>query len=114
MLFISHDLAVIRNICNRVAVMYLGRIVEMGSTEQIFIRPRHPYTRALLDSVLVPGCKLPETEVISGDLPSLHNPPSGCHFRTRCAHASAHCAQRVPVLAQLDQAQQVACFHPVT
>jgi len=114
MLFISHDLTVIRNICNHVAVMYLGRIVEMGSTDLIFRAPRHPYTRALLDSMLVPGRKLPETEVISGDLPSLHNPPSGCHFRTRCLRASTKCEQSVPQLDQPSGMQRVACWHSLT
>jgi peptide/nickel transport system ATP-binding protein len=113
MLFISHDLAVIRNVCDRVAVMYLGRIVEIGPTEAIYRNPQHPYTRALLDSVLVPGRALPEQEVLSGDLPSLHNPPSGCHFRTRCARATAQCAQQVPVLAPVGATRMSACFHPL-
>ena len=87
MIFISHDLAVIRNICDRVAVMYLGRIVEIGNSEDVFRNPQHPYTRALLGSVLAPGQKLPDEEVLSGDLPSLIDPPSGCRFRTRCTQS---------------------------
>ena len=113
MLFISHDLAVIRNVCDRVAVMYLGRIVEIGPTDELFRAPRHPYTRALLDSVLVPGRALPEREVLSGELPSLHAPPSGCHFRTRCAHATEGCARSAPALDAVGVRHAVACFHPV-
>lgn len=114
MLFISHDLAVIRNICDRVAVMYLGRIVEMGDSETVFRSPQHPYTRALLDSVLWPGRSLPERDVIGGELPSLLNPPSGCHFRSRCPRASARCAAEVPVLARpLPDGVDVACHHPL-
>jgi peptide/nickel transport system ATP-binding protein len=113
MVFISHDLAVIRSICDRVAVMYLGRIVEVGDTETIYRQPRHPYTRALLESVLWPGRQLPEQEVISGDMPSLIHPPSGCHFRTRCTRASAHCAGEVPVLMPHSGVHSSACFHPL-
>ena len=98
MIFISHDLAVIRNICDRVAVMYLGRIVEIGKTEDVYRNPQHPYTKALLGSVLAPGQKLPDEEVLSGDLPSLINPPSGCRFRTRCTRASERCAIEPPQL----------------
>jgi peptide/nickel transport system ATP-binding protein len=113
MLFISHDLAVIRNICDRVAVMYLGRVVEQADSELLFSQARHPYSRALLDSVLWPGRQLPDDDVIQGDLPSLLNPPSGCHFRTRCPRASARCAQEVPVLTAGGDAHAFACHHPM-
>ncbi len=112
MIFISHDLAVIRNICDRVAVMYLGRIVEIGRTEDVYRNPQHPYTRALLGSVLTPGQKLPDEEVLGGDLPSLLNPPSGCRFRTRCDRATARCAAEPPRLAESEPAHMTACHHP--
>jgi peptide/nickel transport system ATP-binding protein len=112
MIFISHDLAVIRNICDRVAVMYLGKIVEIGKTEEVYRNPRHPYTRALLGSVLAPGQKLPEQEVLSGDLPSLLDPPSGCRFRTRCNRASEVCATTPPVLSASSPSHLTACHHP--
>ncbi len=112
MIFISHDLAVIRNICDRVAVMYLGKIVEIGKTEDVYRNARHPYTRALLGSVLAPGQKLPEQEVLSGDLPSLLNPPSGCRFRTRCNRATEVCATTPPVLSPSGASHLTACHHP--
>jgi len=113
MIFISHDLAVIRNICDRVAVMYLGRIVEIGRTEDVYRNPQHPYTRALLGSVLAPGQKLPDEEVLSGDLPSLIDPPSGCRFRTRCTRASERCALVAPPLDAAEPDHFAACHHPL-
>ena len=113
MIFISHDLAVIRNICDRVAVMYLGKIVEVGKTEDVYNTPHHHYTYALLGSVLAPGQKLPEKEVISGDLPSVLNPPSGCRFRTRCPRASDICAAQEPKLVQSEPGHFTACHHPL-
>jgi peptide/nickel transport system ATP-binding protein len=113
MIFISHDLAVIRNICDRVAVMYLGRIVEIGKTEDVYRNPQHPYTKALLGSVLAPGQKLPDEEVLSGDLPSLIDPPSGCRFRTRCTRATERCAQIAPTLDAAEPDHFAACHHPL-
>jgi peptide/nickel transport system ATP-binding protein len=113
MIFISHDLAVIRNICDRVAVMYLGRIVEIGNTEDVYRNPQHPYTKALLGSVLAPGQKLPDEEVLSGDLPSLIDPPSGCRFRTRCTRATERCAAETPALLESEPDHLTACHHPL-
>jgi peptide/nickel transport system ATP-binding protein len=113
MIFISHDLAVIRNICDRVAVMYLGKIVEIGQTEDVYERPHHPYTKALLNSMLAPGQKLPEEEVLSGDLPSLLNPPSGCRFRTRCDRATERCAAETPLFTPSEPGHLTACHHPI-
>ncbi|QPP07744.1 ABC transporter ATP-binding protein [Streptomyces bathyalis] len=101
-LFISHDLSVVRHIADRVAVMYLGRIIETGSTEDVLDRPRHPYTAALtaaapvLDVTRSGGATRAARPVLKGEIPSPTNPPSGCHFRTRCERAEDLCAQRTP------------------
>ncbi|MBF0673114.1 MAG: ATP-binding cassette domain-containing protein [Salinibacterium sp.] len=110
MLFISHDLSVVRTISDRVAVMYLGRIVEIGGVEEVYSRPRHPYTRALLDSVPVADPHQPSTgPALAGDLPSPMNPPSGCRFRTRCPMAQEICATAVPELRVMPEGQRSAC-----
>ena len=96
MLFISHDLSVVRHVSARVAIMYLGRIVELGATEDIFLSPRHPYTRALLDSaprLAAHGAPVQEIQPISGELPSPIDPPPGCAFHQRCAFAQPRCRQ---------------------
>jgi len=115
MLFISHDLAVVKNVSDRVMVMYLGKICEIAPTDSIFADPTHPYTRALLASI--PGKQLglpPASELISGELPSPISPPSGCRFRTRCPRATARCAQEEPVLSEHPglAGHFVACHHP--
>jgi len=97
-LFISHDLSVVRYIANRVAVMYLGRIVEEGTAEEVIDMPRHPYTRALISSVPRLRCKRGEQIVLQGDVPSPANPPPGCRFHPRCPLADHRCRQAEPEL----------------
>ncbi len=110
LLFISHDLAVVRHLCDRVAVLYLGRVMEEGLSEQLFAVPRHPYTRALLSASprLNPAARRARI-VLQGDPPSPAAPPSGCVFRTRCPHAAAVCAESVPNLREAAPGQRVAC-----
>jgi peptide/nickel transport system ATP-binding protein len=112
--FIAHDLAVVRNFCQRVAVMYLGKIVEIGDQTDIYERPQHPYTRALLSAIpdvtqLGPAGRIR----LAGDVPTPLNPPSGCRFRTRCWKAQDKCAIEEPALTPRDGGrQQVACHFP--
>jgi oligopeptide/dipeptide ABC transporter ATP-binding protein len=110
-LFISHDLSVVRRMCSRVAIMYLGRIVEIGALTDIFTSPRHPYTRALLAAAprLQPG-QLDEVEAIEGDPPSPARRPSGCAFRTRCAYAVDACATTDPALRVVAGEHRAACI----
>ena len=115
MLFISHDLGVVRNVADRVAVMYLGRICEIGPVETIYDRPLHPYTRALLSAIPVPDPDQPPGQIalIDGDLPSPLDPPSGCRFRTRCPLAQDICAQDTPPLHDRPDGRSIACHFPL-
>jgi oligopeptide/dipeptide ABC transporter ATP-binding protein len=109
-LFIAHDLAVVKHIATRIAVMYLGRVVEIGTKQALFAAPRHPYTQALLSAIPLPEPGLQRERVLlPGDVPSPVNPPAGCHFHTRCAHARELCSQRSPVLEEEQGGHAVAC-----
>ena len=111
-LFISHDLSVVRYLSDRVCVMFLGKVCEIGPTEEVYNRPRHPYTRFLLDAVPLPDPSLKGKEIrlLRGDPPSPANPPSGCRFRTRCPYAKERCALEEPALREIDGVQAACHF----
>ena len=112
MLFISHDLDVIELMCDRIVVLYLGRIMEVGPAEEVCRHPRHPYTQALLAASPKPDPDAPRTrQLLQGDIPSPLSPPSGCVFRTRCPLATEACAQAVPLMRSAGEDHQFACIH---
>ncbi len=118
-IFVSHDLAVVRQLSDRVAVMYLGRIVEIGVKAEIFQNPMHPYTQALLSSIPIPdplAARARERIILKGELPSPVNPPTGCHFRTRCPRVQEICALEVPALRQIHSGSSrlTACHFPLS
>jgi peptide/nickel transport system ATP-binding protein len=113
MLFIAHDLAVVKNVSDRVAVMYLGKLCEIGDSERVYELPAHPYTRALMASV--PSIDhLPEAAAAPGEVPSAVQPPLGCRFRTRCPLASGRCEAEEPTMREIGPDHYVACHHAVT
>lgn len=111
MLLVAHDLAVVQYLARRVAILYLGRIVEIGPTAAVYDSPQHPYTRALLSAVptVRPGRRA-QRIILSGEIPSPLNPPSGCRFRTRCPHALPICAEQKPELREIDPGHLKACL----
>jgi peptide/nickel transport system ATP-binding protein len=114
LLFIAHDLAVVKAVSDRVAVMYLGRLCEVGPSEQLFARPAHPYTALLLQAIPVPDPDVrPAESVAAGEPPSPIAPPSGCRFRTRCPRADQRCRAEMPELREVAPGQFAACHHPL-
>jgi oligopeptide/dipeptide ABC transporter ATP-binding protein len=111
-LFVSHNLAAVRNMAPRVAVMYLGRVVEEAPREAIFGAPQHPYTQALLSAAAEPGAARRTRIVLRGEVPSPSDPPSGCRFRTRCPRATPRCAAEMPELREVAPGSRVACHFP--
>ncbi|WP_319777863.1 dipeptide ABC transporter ATP-binding protein [Maridesulfovibrio sp.] len=110
LLIISHDLAVVEYICDRIVVMYLGKVVETGSYTDIYSNPKHPYTQALLSAVPVPDPRRTKNrQILTGDVPSPINPPSGCRFHTRCPKAMDICSQETPVATNFGEGHQASC-----
>jgi len=113
LIFISHDLAVVKHISDRVLVMYLGHVMELADKHALYATPRHPYTRALLSAIPIPDPAIERNKVIqilANDIPSPINPPSGCVFHTRCPIAEARCTQEVPALRAITANDAAACL----
>ena len=108
-MFVSHDLSVIEHICDRIVIMYLGKVVEVGTKDDIFKNPKHPYTQALLSAIPLVGKKKTERIILEGDIPSPVNPPSGCRFHTRCPYATERCTTEVPEMVDLGGEHRAAC-----
>ena len=115
LLFIAHDLAVVKNISDRVAVMYFGRLCEVGDPDVLYASPAHPYTAALLSAIPVPdpAVRPEDRHTLAGEIPSPLSPPSGCRFRTRCPRADQRCTDEVPVMTAVGDDHFVACHHPL-
>jgi len=115
LIFIAHDLAVVKNVSDRVAVMYLGKLCEVGPPDDLYAAPSHPYTAALLAAIPVPdpSAHPEDADVLRGEIPSPTNPPSGCRFRTRCPRAQERCAEEEPQLREHSPGQYVACHFPL-
>lgn len=110
-LFIAHDLAVIEHVSDRIAVMYLGKIVELTSAAKLYQEPRHPYTEALLNAVPIPDPGQPRPAPLAGEIPSPINPPNGCYFHPRCPYADKLCRETFPPLIDSGNNHLVACHH---
>jgi peptide/nickel transport system ATP-binding protein len=109
-LFVAHDLSVVRHICDRVAVMYVGQLVELAPTAKLFGRPRHPYTAALMRAAPVPDPRVPVGDVVlKGEVPSPASPPRGCYFHPRCAFAEPRCQQEAPPLKEIAPGHYARC-----
>jgi peptide/nickel transport system ATP-binding protein len=116
LVFIAHDLAVVKNVSDRVAVMYLGKLCEVAAPDDLYARPAHPYTAALLSAIPVPDPTVAPREILASlqsDLPSPVAPPSGCRFRTRCPRAAERCANEEPIMRSVGGGHFVACHFPL-